>query len=359
MNNYYTAITVINIFALFVIKLCASNSNTLSESRKRLFNWLFSTIILASFCEWAGELFNILGPSTKYIHIVVKFIELSIAPLLGFIFAWVIQKKNEKYIHLFATIHMFIELVSGFTGFIYYVDNAGIYHHGNFYFIYVIAYVISIIYAMVVVFQNINKYQFNGTIFFLLLVCFLLVGVSIQIIDNSLKLSYVSLTMTSIMLYVFTIEMIQQTDELTGLLNRRGYENYLSRLDRNAIIIFFDVDKFKDINDTFGHKYGDEALKKTGKLIFKNYAKSGKCFRYGGDEFCVALTNDLDRIEELNHNFFMDVQDARESDDKMPIISVGFAPYDPVSQNIQDVVTEADQMMYKYKNIRGKSVDKE
>ena len=354
MNSYYTAITIINVFALAIIKLCASNSNTLSDRRKKLFNWLFSAIILASVCEWAGEFLNTQGPNTRFIHICVKFLELSCAPLFGFIFAWIIEKKNEKYIQGFMTLHMFLELISGFTGFIYYVDSGNIYHHGSFYFIYVVAYIISLIYAVIVVFKNFKKYQFNGTIFFLMIVCFILVGVAIQLIDNNLKLSYTALTMTSIMLYVFTIEMIQQTDELTGLLNRRGYENFLNRIDKNAIVVFFDVDEFKYVNDTYGHKYGDLALKMAGELISKNYVKYGKCFRYGGDEFCAILTSNLDKIEELNHNLFMDLEKVRSRDDKMPTISIGYAPYNPVNQNIQDVVFEADQMMYKYKQIRKK-----
>lgn len=76
-------------------------------------------------------------------------------------------------------------------------------------------------------------------------------------------------------------------------------------LGQPCVILFFDVDGFKHINDTYGHAFGDEALKKIGRAIWHQYAKYGKCFWYGGD--------------------------------------------DPDNQNIQDAVAEADKMMYEFK----------
>lgn len=71
---------------------------------------------------------------------------------------------------------------------------------------------------------------------------------------------YVVLGIALIMLYVFTLEMIYQTDELAELINRRGFENYISHIDESCAIIFFDVDKFKEMNDNYGHAAGDKML---------------------------------------------------------------------------------------------------
>lgn len=86
----------------------------------------------------------------------------------------------------------------------------------------------------------------------------MITGIVIQLADNSLKVDYFTIAMASIMLYVLTLEMINQTDELTELLNRRGFENYITHLEQKCVILFFDVDRFKAIKDTYGHAFGDE-----------------------------------------------------------------------------------------------------
>lgn len=76
---------------------------------------------------------------------------------------------------------------------------------------------------------------------------------------------YVVLGIALIILYVFTLEMIYQTDELAELINRRGFENYISHIDESCAIIFFDVDKFKEMNDNYGHAAGDKMLHEIGQ----------------------------------------------------------------------------------------------
>jgi diguanylate cyclase (GGDEF)-like protein/PAS domain S-box-containing protein len=91
------------------------------------------------------------------------------------------------------------------------------------------------------------------------------------------------------------------TDFLTGLNNRRSLFEYLSGLDENSNIslIMLDLDKFKSVNDTYGHAAGDEALEITSRVL-------GECFgdgfiaRLGGDEFLVALVGEhgLPQVEQ-------------------------------------------------------------
>ena len=245
-----------------------------------------------------------------------------------------------------------MECLSGFFGFIWYIDASNCYHHGTFYFVYMISYIISAIYAMYIILGNMKKYQYHGTQFLFMIAIFLVSGITLQLMDREIKVDYLSVSMAAVMLYVFTLEMIQQIDELTSLLNRRGYENCIAHIDQKCIVIFFDVDNFKNANDVYGHVFGDQALKKVGEAIKKNYSKYGKCFRYGGDEFCVILKTHLDEVNTLNHDFFYSIKELRENEKRLPGVTVGYAYYDPDNQNIQDVVNEADAMMYKYKKMR-------
>jgi diguanylate cyclase (GGDEF)-like protein/PAS domain S-box-containing protein len=91
------------------------------------------------------------------------------------------------------------------------------------------------------------------------------------------------------------------TDFLTGLNNRRSLFDYLTGLGNNTMIsiIMVDLDKFKGVNDTYGHAAGDEALKITS-LVLEECFSDGFIARIGGDEFIVALVgeNGLQQIEQ-------------------------------------------------------------
>ena len=349
MFKYYTALLFLNIFSMLILQICVGSSNTLTTQRKKLFRCLFAAIAVAAFCEWMGVLLQGKSPSLRLLHITVKIIELSVAPSVAFIFAWIIELKWQKQIAVYLGANFVLECLSGIFGFIYRVDENNIYSHEKFYWIYIAVYVLSIAYTVFIVLRNIKKYQYNGMNFVLLIAALMLTGIIIQLCRSELKVDYITLGIASIMLYVFTLEMVQQTDELTGLLNRRGYENYILNIDKPCIVAFFDVDKFKKINDTYGHASGDAALKSVGTVMRKVYAGHGKCFRYGGDEFCVILTENPKNIEALNRNFLHIIAEKRESNDKAPSVSIGYAYYDPKTQNIQEAIDHADAMMYEFK----------
>jgi len=87
-------------------------------------------------------------------------------------------------------------------------------------------------------------------------------------------------------------------DFLTGLYNRKYlyetgkklYEN-AKRENLSMVIAMLDIDYFKKINDRYGHEAGDMALRKLGELFIENFRSSDVLTRYGGEEFCVVLTN--------------------------------------------------------------------
>lgn len=357
MFEYYSVIIFLNVFALTVMQFCVSSSNTLTAERKLLFHHLFAIISVASLCEWAGVYLQGTGSSTRIVHIAVKAVELSVAPAISFVFAWIIEKKWSKTIVCYLSLHALAEVLSGVFGFIYRVDGKSYYLHGKFYWIYIAAYMVSIVYSIFIVLHNMKKYQYNGILFFLLTVALMCTGIVIQLLHSNMKVDYFTLGIASTMLYVFTLEMIQQTDELTELLNRRGFDNCIAHMERPCVILFFDVDQFKEINDTYGHAYGDLVLKSVGAAIKKSYVHCGKCFRYGGDEFCVILTRSLDCVESLNEGFTRSIAQLRAQDSRMSSVSIGYASYNPEAQNILDVIEAADQMMYDYKAARKATAD--
>lgn len=92
-------------------------------------------------------------------------------------------------------------------------------------------------------------------------------------------------------------QKLAKEDRLTGLGNRRAYEDLMSEIQRtadtleDAVLIFMDVNQLKYVNDHYGHNQGDEMIVATARCIESAFGPEGKCFRVGGDEFCVVLLN--------------------------------------------------------------------
>lgn len=146
-------------------------------------------------------------------------------------------------------------------------------------------------------------------------------------------------------------------DELTGAYNRSGYELLLSSVDMSSThMILFDLDNFKKINDSFGHKTGDEILIKLVNTLKRNFRNDDYICRIGGDEFVVFMvhSNEMQRqliktkIEHINSQLH-DVKDG------LPPISVSVGIVHgldvPADSNIFE---KADEAMYKAKQ-SGKS----
>lgn len=349
MLKYYTAIIFVSIASMLIIQISVIKSWTLPKEKKGLFHLLFMTIAIAAFCEWFSYYLQHTGSNLRILHIVVKTIELSIAPAIAFLIAWLIEIRRPKLVLALLSFQSLLEILSAIWGFIYVVDENNVYQHAQFYWIYMLSYLCSILYATYIIVRNINKYQYGGILYFLCIVGFMLSGIVIQMIDSELKVDYVVLAVNAIMLYVFNLEMIQQTDSLTELINRRGFDNYTAHLDEKCVVLFFDINDFKSANDTYGHNFGDWCIANTGKTIKKTYSRYGKCFRYGGDEFCVIMTRKLEEMESLNKAFEDSMAQLREQESRLPSVSIGHAFYYPENRNIWEIIEQADKKMYENK----------
>lgn len=149
-------------------------------------------------------------------------------------------------------------------------------------------------------------------------------------------------------------------DELTMLSNRRGFValaqhaiNVCKRQDKSVALHFFDLNKFKQINDQFGHAEGDRALTVFSAALRKVFRDSDVVGRLGGDEFVVLLTDVdddgsaqvLDRLRDE-----LEQINARDQRGYRIQFSVGTAMFDPDKHaSIDDLMGEADDVMYRAK----------
>lgn len=151
-------------------------------------------------------------------------------------------------------------------------------------------------------------------------------------------------------------------DSLTGVRNRTFKDVYLKAfLDRakrnNKIIalLLIDINDFKDINDMYGHKAGDEALKVIAKRLSLVCGALDLIIRIGGDEFLMVLSDiqDKDNIEKTKMRIHSVISEKFIfRDEKMELsVSIGDALYCEDGDDIDDVINVADNKMYKAKKI--------
>jgi len=158
------------------------------------------------------------------------------------------------------------------------------------------------------------------------------------------------------------LKLLSITDEVTRLLNRRGFDYAMDRalgrsrrFDETGLIMLIDLDGFKQINDTFGHQAGDLVLASVATLLRVNTRDVDDVARIGGDEFSIILAG----VDEL-----FGQQKAAQIDTMLNNLSVpwnghaiqvrasvGVAHYDQ-SDSPQDIVRRADERMYSQKRSR-------
>jgi diguanylate cyclase (GGDEF)-like protein/PAS domain S-box-containing protein len=146
-------------------------------------------------------------------------------------------------------------------------------------------------------------------------------------------------------------------DPLTNLFNRRNLEETLdqelAKADRKAYtlsLIMMDIDHFKSINDTYGHKTGDQALQSLADLIRSRIRRSDTACRFGGDEFVIVMPEATIRLAyERAEKLRQGVQSLHLPDIGIHgslTVSIGIATYPVHGTTKEDLLRAADQAMY-------------
>lgn len=290
MFNYYSSTICIAVFLMFILQFLVQKNNLMLQKQKRKFFCITILIIITSISEWLGVFLNGKPLWTRPLHILIKVTELSLAPIIPIICASVIGKiKYPKFSIAILAMHAFLEILSAFTGLIFKITSNNIYVHSSFYWVYIASFTLSILCFLLISLSE-SKKQFGlNRIYILILPIFLLFGLFFQYFGHNLRIIWLCTAIDVILMYAIYMEYTQNLDSLTHVLNRKYYESKLSHLHESSIIFFFDVNNFKNINDTHGHIYGDQTLSKIGKILMEIFSEKGECYRIGGDEFSAIL----------------------------------------------------------------------
>ena len=156
------------------------------------------------------------------------------------------------------------------------------------------------------------------------------------------------------------IRQMAVTDPLTGLYNRRGFSIVVEqqlllaqRERKSSVLLFLDINGFKQINDTCGHSAGDEALVRAAGVLKRAFRASDVCARMGGDEFAVLAIAASAKTADLLARKLEEKLRQENEKEKRPYklsLSYGVSVFDPLNPCVLDeLLRRADEAMYRFK----------
>lgn len=181
-----------------------------------------------------------------------------------------------------------------------------------------------------------------------------------EIYSDYHKQTYTFAVMTLIALIIITviasiivkkIYRLSEIDELSGIYNRKYFINIYKSLDENKLktssLFLFDIDFFKQVNDTYGHNVGDEAIMYVCETAREILGKNNLIARWGGDEF-IGLVNS-EQAEELLERLRKKIDNTQDKSFGKISLSIGATPING-RKNLRTVCEKADQALYTSKS---------
>ena len=316
------------------------------------------TLVVIFVCEAAFTVYGFLNLDLRDIHeslYLVAYILLGSMCLAALIMALRTIKDRKRYQRIYLIWTYVFDVVMLFFGVL--VSYLDFYHHYNTFIVYftmlmaipALTLIDPVSYTVMVVVSLVTLQllcQFQGTVF------------SSTNYINMLIFALVAL-MGEIFLYEMSVnnfdsrnklERYANYDALTGLKNRRNLDHYLQEIstsDKEMTLIMADLNKFKSINDTFGHAIGDDVLSYTGLLFDTMFHDDA--YRYGGDEFVVIIPfEEKEAIEKKLSYFNQDIM--LHFPGKCLGLSFGLYRFVPKKETrMEDALIHAYEALYKAK----------
>lgn len=266
-------------------------------------------------------------------------------------------------------IDMFLVIFNLWNDFVFYIDLNNVYHRGKWVLVPVMlsfsylafSSILALHKASITKIPNEKKQCFLMALF----AAPPFIGAIIQIFFYGISLIWICAVISLLMIFVNIQNQQISTDSLTGLNNRLQFDKYLlfktKSNDSQSIIalIMIDVDKFKMINDSFGHLNGDKALVCVANIL-KKACKNKNAFlsRYGGDEFTIIYqTRQLSNVHKLIALIEQHTTNFNLSKTEMFTLSlsIGYTVWDSGKKaTVDELISEADYNMYQIKSRKNK-----
>lgn len=371
MPIYYLEINIICIIILMAIFDKFKDESLNNYSDKYYEKTLLATISFSLFALISG-IFN--GTSYNFSQIIL-IISHSLyffsESLIGYFYTNYILKRinlQEKreyklilYIPLILSIFFLIINLTKKILFTISIDN--LYSPGKYIYLYNL---INVVYVLIIITNLISYYFYNknskneikSLILFTLLP---IVSASIQNYNYGIILGQVGFTLSELLIYFNNQKKEANYDELTGVYNRRAFNKRANKIyysNKSMFLMLMDADDFKIINDKYGHLEGDKALIQIAYILnraINNTHKNYSLARYGGDEFVIVgnIQNKDEVAQLINQIEEEEKKYNKETNNKYNIkLSIGYALQNDNHTLLEDLIKEADALMYAKKRKR-------
>lgn len=342
---------------------------------KRVVVELSTSLSLMIFCN--GVLSCVNGTNffgsyyINYVFTVIYFLLNGLMPLLWFKYMYIFydtspKKSISQITAIPYLLYLILIFINCFTDILFSINSNNQYQREDGFWLIVILNMTYILASVVVIILAITRNRGFRSEGKHILLGMLLVALGIVLQLYFWEDSFILLTFLLFMLIVFlrfqNLEML--VDPLTGLGNRRRMQLYIDKLSRKRkgefSAIVFDIDDFKDINDLYGHIYGDRVLIVISKILEKSAGnKKITCIRYGGDEFIVITPKE--EVNEFIAKFkklLSEFNDHKEFPSKIDV-SIGVSEFTVNSEiNMEYIINTADKLMYEKKKLKKRNSNK-
>ncbi|MBO6310151.1 MAG: diguanylate cyclase [Oribacterium sp.] len=373
MNEYAILYLEINIFSLVLIGIVLLKTMGLSQMVAQS---NFAMSIIAEMVFFVSDTLFVLVnegvlPGGKPVMMACK--EVYFLATAAMCFFWFIYfeylretrfVKRRRYV-LYSTSILWLMVIALlanlFNHSLFYIDESGVYRRGPFF---ILTYILSYSYVLIAfirVMINLKRDTEATNKDLLIRLAFfpLFPGISgvLQFIYPRLPIACATISITTLYLYLTWVDQLISLDPLTGLNNRKQLSHTFNNLSKSheeqdkIRLYLIDVNHFKQINDTYGHLQGDNALKiiaEALKAACKGANRGTNIARYGGDEFVILVSeNNNDETIDLKERIKEKLKELSEKK-SVPFeltVSVGSACSDN-GDSLKDLILKADKAMY-------------
>ena len=290
----YWIVSAFCVIGLIIGATSIKQNDLLEEETEKMFlgvaNLLIFNIILDTIA------FFLDGKITESITVYkgIKIIEFITVPILPVLCTKIIARRSwwRKVCYIFDAvigINAILQVFTFFAPLMFRITTDRTYMRTLFGYSYLV--VISVCMVLFVISSKHTYIQVSPSISWLIfaMMGMVVMGIITRIQVEKCNSDFLALTIVYLLIFIYFCNNYLRIDPTTKLLNRKTFDNKMISTHYTTAIIFIDANRFKHINDEYGHARGDWALARISEAILEVFKEVGMCYRLGGDEFVVVL----------------------------------------------------------------------
>lgn len=362
----YAATYLIDITALAILMGLLHSSTAVHPRRKKPFAAGIILTILIISAEAVTIVSSEGNLNLRNLNLLANVIGFALTPLIPIMISLIFDRgilKIHRLLLVPSMLNITAALLSPRFGLLFQINESNQYTRGALFFLFIIAYVSNFLILMVCTLDMGKTYNYPIVKKLMALSVFTILGTSIQLVVPTAYSSWHSVTLALGLYFLLLSEFDTSFDTLTGLYNRAAFDKAVTELMKPTAfsVIILDINEFKNVNDSYGHDYGDQIIKTVTSVIRRSFTRDFTCYRYGGDEFSIlSRETDPEKIEAQLKAMTTVLNDVRENGIALPTVSYGYSIFQGGEDlNFRRILKEADDQMYRYKKVHKAAAAKE